>query len=158
MPIIAQYDIISPMKITQWLQKNALMLALIQAIVAMAGSLYLSDVKGYAPCVLCWYQRICMYSLIPIFLVGFWRGDKKVYHYIFPIATIGWAWALYHNLLYTGIINGDESCSFGISCTTAYVEYFGFITIPLMSFTAFSVILLCCVIYRKWLTANPAEL
>ena len=132
-----------------WLQKYVLFIVLIQAIVATLGSLYLSDIKGYAPCVLCWYQRICMYSLIPILFVGMFRGDKKVYQYVFPLAIIGWCFALYHNLLYSGIIDPGESCSYGISCTTKYVEYFGFITIPLMSFTAFSIILLGCVVYRE---------
>lgn len=143
--------------ILNWIQKNALHIVLIQAIVATLGSLYLSDIKGYAPCVLCWYQRICMYSLIPIIFVAMFRGDKKVYHYIFPLAIIGWSFALYHNLLYSGIIEAGESCSYGISCTTKYVEYFGFITIPLMSFTAFSVILFFSVLYRRWLRLNPTQ-
>jgi disulfide bond formation protein DsbB len=138
----------------QWLEKNALHIALLQAIVAMIGSLYLSDIKGYAPCVLCWYQRIAMYSLVPILFIGFFRGDEKVYHYVTPIATIGWIIALYHNLLYTGIITAEESCSYGISCTTAYVEYMGFITIPLMALTAFSVILVLSIVYRRWLRKN----
>lgn len=138
-------------KTLHWIQKNALHIALIQAVVAMAGSLYLSDVKGYAPCVLCWYQRIAMYSLVPILCIGYLRGDEKVYHYVTPLAFTGWFIALYHNLLYTNIIQNAESCSFGISCTTTYVEYFGFITIPLMSFTAFSVILILSIIYRRWL-------
>jgi disulfide bond formation protein DsbB len=141
-------------KILHLIQKNALHIALIQAIVAMTGSLYLSDVEGFAPCVLCWYQRIAMYSLVPILFIGFFRGDEKVYHYVTPIAGIGWIIALYHNLLYTGIINAKESCSYGISCTTAYVEYLGFITIPLMSLTAFSVILILSIVYRRWLRKN----
>lgn len=141
-------------KTLYWVQKNALHIALIQAIVAMLGSLYLSDVEGFAPCVLCWYQRIAMYSLVPILAIGFFRGDEKVYHYVTPIASIGWIIALYHNLLYTGIIDAAESCSYGISCTARYVEYFGFITIPLMSFTAFSVILILSIIYRRWLRKN----
>lgn len=142
------------MQISHKIQKNALYIALIQALIAMVGSLYLSDIKGYAPCVLCWYQRIAMYSLVPILFIGFFRGDEKVYHYVTPIAFVGWFVALYHNLLYTGIIKNAESCSYGISCTTTYVEYFGFITIPLMSFTAFSIILILSIIYRRWLRKN----
>lgn len=141
-------------KTTHLFQKNILYVVLLQAIVAMLGSLYLSDIKGYAPCVLCWYQRISMYSIVPILIIGFWRGDKKVYHYVLPIAAIGWVFALYHNLLYTGIIEAAESCSYGISCTTKYVEYFGFITIPLMSLTAFSIIIVLSVVYRRWLRKN----
>ena len=147
-------DLLHMQKTLHWLQKHALYIVLLQAIVAMLGSLYLSDIKGYAPCVLCWYQRICMYTLVPILLIGFFRGDEKVYHYVTPIAFVGWLFALYHNLLYTGIFYAGDSCSFGISCTTKYVEYFGFITIPLMSFTAFSVILILSIIYRRWLRKN----
>lgn len=137
-----------------WIQKNAQYIILAQAVIAMIVSLYLSDIKGYAPCVLCWYQRIAMYSLIPILIIGFLRKDEKAYHYVVPIACVGWIIALYHNLLYTGIIKAEESCSFGISCTTKYVEYFGFVTIPLMSLAGFSVILILSVIYRRWLRKN----
>lgn len=157
MSILAHYAILETMKIITWLQKNALYIVLIQAIIATLGSLYLSDIKGYAPCVLCWYQRICMYSLIPILFVGILTGDKKVYRYVFPLAFIGWGFGLYHNLLYTGIIDPGESCSYGISCTTKYVEYFGFITIPLMAFTAFSVILTGCIAYRHWLNTSSTK-
>ena len=120
------------------------------ALVSMFGSLYFSDIKGFPPCVLCWYQRICMYSLIPICLVGFFRGDQKTYHYVVPLAFTGWLIGLYHNLLYTNIIVNKDMCSFGISCTSRYVEYFGFVTIPLMSFTSFSLILICCILYRRY--------
>ena len=36
----------------------------------MLGSLYYSLIADYSPCELCWYQRICMYPLAPILLVG----------------------------------------------------------------------------------------
>ncbi len=134
-----------------WIQKNALHLALLQAVIATVGSLYFSDVKGYTPCVLCWYQRICMYSLVPILLIGFFRGDQKVYHFVTPLAFLGWLIALYHNLLYIGFIKNPESCSYGVSCTSKYVEYLGFLTIPMMSFIAFSVIVVLSIIYRRWL-------
>ncbi len=138
-------------KILTFIQKNALHLAFVIALTAMLGSLYFSDIKGYAPCVLCWYQRICMYSLVPICLAGFFRGDSKIYHYVMPLASLGYGIALYHVLLYMGVIKNEELCAYGISCTSKYVEYFGFITIPLMSFTAFSLILMCCVLYRRWM-------
>lgn len=138
-------------KFFNFFQKNAIHLVLLVATTATLGSLYFSDIKGYTPCVLCWYQRICMYSLIPISLVGFFRGDRKVYHFVVPLAVIGWLFAVYHNLLYVGFIENGESCSYGISCTSKYVDYLGFITIPLMSLTAFSMILVLCVLYRRWL-------
>lgn len=137
-------------KIWNWIQKYAIFLILIQAIAAMVGSLYLSEVEGFAPCILCWYQRMAMYSLVPILVIGLIRGDKKMYQYVFPIALIGWIIALYHTLLYIGIIKNEELCSTGISCTSKYIEYLGFITIPFLSLAGFSIILILAVLHRRW--------
>ncbi len=127
-----------------------IIIAWIQSIVATLGSLYFSDILGYAPCVLCWYQRICMYPLVFLLAVGYIRKDAKMYTYTLPLALLGWSIALYHNLLYYKILPASaETCKFGISCTTKYIEYFGFITIPLLAFTAFTIINICLLIQRK---------
>ena len=39
-------------RISIWLDRSALYIALLVATVAMLGSLYFSEVKGYLPCVL----------------------------------------------------------------------------------------------------------
>jgi disulfide bond formation protein DsbB len=117
----------------------------------MVGSLYLSDVKGFEPCVLCWYQRICMYSLIPVVITGILRKETKLYQYILPLSIIGIIISTYHNLLYTGIIKNEEFCSTGISCTSKYVEYFGFVTIPLMAFVGFAVIIGLSLMSRNYI-------
>jgi disulfide bond formation protein DsbB len=137
-------------------QKNALYIALIQAIVALLGSLYFSNVLMYPPCVLCWFQRIAMFPLFITLTVGILRKDKLVYLYILPPALIGWCIALYHNLLYYKIIPDTLApCSTGVSCTTKFVEYFGFVTIPLLSFLAFSIIILSIIEHKKYTTSNP---
>lgn len=117
-------------------------LALGQALVATLGSLYFSEVLKFPPCVLCWYQRICMYPLVLILGAGIVTNDKKVIWYSLPLASIGWIIALYHNLLYYKILpESIAPCVNGVSCTTKFVEYFGFMTIPLLSWIAFSIIL-----------------
>lgn len=117
-------------------------LALGQALVATLGSLYFSEVLKFPPCVLCWYQRICMYPLVLILGTGIVTNDKKVIWYTLPLASIGWIIALYHNLLYYKILPESVApCVNGVSCTTKFVEYFGFVTIPLLSWIAFSIIL-----------------
>ncbi len=127
-----------------------IIIAWIQSIVATIGSLYFSDILGYAPCVLCWYQRICMYPLVFLLAIGYIRKDTKLYTYTLPLVLLGWMIALYHCLLYYKILPASiETCKFGISCTTKYIEYFGFITIPLLSFTAFTVIGACLLIQRE---------
>lgn len=59
------------------IKKNIIYIILIQVTLAILGSLYYSDIKGYEPCVLCWYQRICMYSLFPIIIIAKLRKEKK---------------------------------------------------------------------------------
>lgn len=123
--------------------KNALYLALIQAIVALLGSLYFSNVLMYPPCVLCWYQRIAMFPLFITLIVGILTKDRNIHLFVLPPAIIGWMIALFHCLLYYKIIPDTLApCSTQVSCTTKYVEYLGFITIPLLSFPAFSIIIL----------------
>lgn len=128
--------------------------AFLIAVIAMAGSLYFSEVAHLLPCVLCWYQRICMYPLVLILGVGIWSKDSKAYRYVFPLALIGLAIATYHVVLYYGVNWGihpewEGPCQAGISCTTRYIEWFGFITIPLMSWVAYFGINVLMLLARK---------
>lgn len=128
-----------------------LYLAWSQSLAAMLGSLYYSEIKHYTPCVLCWYQRIFMYPLVAIIAVGILRKDKNLPYYIFPLSIAGTLIALYHVLLQKGILpEAVAPCSIGASCLTKYTGYFGFITIPVMSLTAFVIINLCLFAYLKW--------
>lgn len=113
------------------------------ALIATLGSLFFSEVMKYPPCVLCWYQRICMYPLVIIFLVGMFPVSKNVVKYSLPLISIGWVIALYHNLLYYKILPHSSSpCQQGVSCTSVHVEWLGFITIPLLSLVAFTLLAL----------------
>ena len=127
----------------KWLKLNALYIAWATALGATAGSLFFSNILNFPPCVLCWYQRIFMYPLALILGVGILAKDTKVHLYVLPLAAIGWVIALYHNLLYYSLIpDSITPCTSGISCTTKFIQYLGFITIPFLSLAAFSCILL----------------
>jgi len=118
-----------------------LFFAFVVAMIAMLGSLFFSEIMDFVPCTLCWYQRILMYPLVFIFIVGMMPYDKKVLKYSTPFVVVGWVFALYHNLLHFGLIPESASpCVQGIPCSTKYIEWFGFITIPMLSFIAFSII------------------
>jgi disulfide bond formation protein DsbB len=135
----------------KFIQKNAMYIILIQAIVATLGSLYFSDIKGYAPCVLCWWQRIFMYSLIPVIIIATLRRENRIYQYTLTMAILGIIVSIYHNLLYTGIIVNEEFCTGGISCTSKYVEYFGFVTIPFLALLGFAIIIGLSLISRNYI-------
>ena len=108
------------------------------ALAATLGSLFASEVLGYPPCELCWYQRIAMYPLPAIFFVALWSGDRRYARYSLPLCVLGAALAVYHNLLYYGVIpESIAPCREGVSCTTRQVELLGFVTIPLRSLVTF---------------------
>jgi len=109
---------------------------------ATLGSLFFSEIMEIQPCVLCWYQRIFMYPLVVIFLVGMFPLDRNVAHYSLPISVIGWGFAVYHYLLYGGYIpEGLQPCGQGVSCTEIKLELFGFITIPMLSILTYTMLI-----------------
>ena len=114
------------------------------------GSIFFSNVMDFAPCVLCWYQRICLFPLVIILAAGLFPLDKGVVKYALPLAIVGWLTALYHTLMYAGIIPESlQPCSQGVSCTEEYIDIFGFITIPMLSLLSFSTIIALLVILKR---------
>lgn len=119
------------------------------ATVATLGSLFFSEVMDLPPCVLCWYQRIFMYPLVIVLLVGLFPFDAKVVRFSLPLAVVGWCFAVYHYLLYSGYIPEDlQPCSQGVSCAEINLELFGFVTIPMLSIVAFSAIIGLLIAFR----------
>jgi disulfide bond formation protein DsbB len=128
-----------------------------QALVAMLGSLYLSNFGdpvdnlkmgvfwlygyGFDPCQLCWWARILMYPIVPISLVGILKKDPKFTSYILPLAIPGFFLEIYHYLMQKTSIANPFACTGANPCSAMYVDYLGFITIPFLCFTAFAVIL-----------------
>ena len=111
------------------------------ALISTLGSLFFSEVMEFPPCVMCWYQRIAMYPLVFIFLVGSFQKAMATWVFSVPLVLSGWFIAIYHNLLHYEIIPESASpCLEGVSCSTIYINWFGFITIPILSFTAFTIL------------------
>ena len=134
------------------LKKSSLIIFLCWMIstASTLGSLFFSEVMRFPPCVLCWYQRIAMYPLVLIFLVGSFQSGKSTYAFSLPLVICGWIISLYHNLLHYGIVPESASpCLEGVSCATVYINWVGFITIPMLSFIAFSVLGILLIILKK---------
>lgn len=114
-------------------------------------SIFFSSVLEYQPCVLCWYQRICLFPLIFIFAAGlFPTFDKSVVKYALPLTIVGGLIALYHTLLYAGVIPDNiQPCTQGVSCTEQYFELLGFISIPMLSFFAFLTLATLLIILQR---------
>ncbi len=122
--------------------KNVLFISFIVALIAMSGSLFYSEIAGYEPCKLCWYQRILMYPLVIIFGIALWKKDNLVRRYAIPLSVIGIAIASYHYALQLGLVD-SSSCSAisgAVSCAKTYTMNYGYITIPMMALSAFALI------------------
>ena len=124
---------------TAWLMLFA---AWLVALASTLGALFLGEVMGMTPCLLCWYQRIAVFPLAVILLLGLTPFDPGSIRYALPLAVIGWLIAAYHNLLFWDVVPEDlVQCGQGASCKDAQIQVAGFLPIPLMSLIAFSLII-----------------
>jgi disulfide bond formation protein DsbB len=120
---------------------NPFLLPWLISIVATSGSLYFSEVMHFVPCELCWYQRILMYPLVILFGFGFFTRDTNIFKYAYLQILIGNIMSFYHyGIQKLGFYHPMELCSTGIPCTGIYIDWAGFITIPFLSFVAFSLL------------------
>jgi disulfide bond formation protein DsbB len=126
-------------------------LSWLMATISTLGALFLGEVMGYTPCVLCWYQRIFMFPLVFILAAGLFPLDPNVVRYALPLTLAGLGTAVFHLLVQHGIVSESITpCTQGIPCSQVAVEWFGFVTIPLLAVAAFlSIAILLITTYFK---------
>ncbi len=132
-------------------QQSALFLAWLIALTSTLGALFIGEVMERTPCILCWYQRIAMFPLAIILGIAAYSSDKAVTRYVLPIAAIGGLVAVWHTLLFAGIVpEAVQPCTQGgPSCTDDEQIIFG-MPLPFLSSTAFAaIVLLLTVPFRK---------
>ena len=122
-------------RVPAWARDVALPLATAIALVTTIGSLYYSEVAGYPPCTLCWYQRIAIYPQVIVLGVAALRRDATVWRYSVPLAIIGSALSLWHVVLERNPALAGP-CDPSNPCTIKWVEEFGFLTVPTMALVA----------------------
>ncbi|MBI1866561.1 MAG: disulfide bond formation protein B [Candidatus Staskawiczbacteria bacterium] len=124
--------------------EHAITFSFIVVVVATLGSLFYSEVAGYEPCKLCWFQRILMYPQVILLGMALLKKDKSIVPYSIVLSAFGSLIAGYHYLLQLGILP-SINCSvigYSISCSQRFVMGFGYITIPMMSLTVFLLIII----------------
>jgi disulfide bond formation protein DsbB len=125
----------------EWIGPQARALAFVVAALTTAGSLYYSLVAHFIPCELCWYQRIAMYPLAAILLVGLVRRDSAVRWYALPLIAVGAPLSLYHWLVErVPAFAQTSSCSAVAPCTAPYFQEMGFVTLAFMALSSFLLI------------------
>lgn len=126
-----------------------LFLAWAAAVLATAGSLYLSEFLHFAPCSLCWFQRIFMYPLAIILGIAYTKSDTAIVSYALPIVIIGGGFSVYHTVLQKLPHDSPLAACGPVSCQGDYLNWFGFITIPMLALVAFLIILTSLLQLRK---------
>ena len=120
------------------LMGGELWFAWVVALVATLGSLYYSEIADFQPCRLCWMQRIAMYPLAAVLLVGALRRDTRSavqYAFVFPLA--GAAISAYHLYIEANPEAESAGCKIGVPCSVKWIDEFGYVTMPMLAITAF---------------------
>ena len=138
------------MNLMKTISTTIVFLCFLVASVATLGSLFFSEVMGFVPCSMCWYQRIFLYPLVVIFLINLLYPDDKLFKYAMPLVVIGLFFSIYHNLLMFDIIPASVvPCVSGVPCSTEYINWLGFITIPLLSLSVYLVLFILLVLGKR---------
>jgi disulfide bond formation protein DsbB len=126
-------------KFLLFLKKYAYQGALLFSLSGVIGSLIYSNIIGFEPCSLCWWQRVFLYSIAFLLILALWRKERVITNYIFGLSTMGIVFALYHSLVQLG--RSSSFCNgLDVDCSQIYFSSFGFVTIPFMSLTIFAAV------------------
>jgi disulfide bond formation protein DsbB len=139
------------MREKRFILENGLHLSFAVALIATVGSLYLSEIMKFAPCELCWFQRIFMYPLVLLLGVASVKKDYGISVYALPLAAIGGLISVYHYLVQKSPWFGEHaiSCNSLVPCNADYLDWFGIITIPMLALIAFILIIILLVALRN---------
>ncbi len=141
-------------KIVYFIGKNALVLGFAVSLLGIAGSLSYSNIVGFPPCILCWWQRIFIYPNLILFLVALKGRDHEVFKYVLPLSSIGGIIALYHSYIHLGGSSITPCTALGSACAKVYVLSYGYITIPMMSLTIAVYLVTLSLIYKYYAKNN----
>jgi len=129
---------------------NLIFISWLIAFVSTLVSLFFSEIMGLEPCVLCWYQRICIFPLSIILLLGLFPLDKNIIKYGLSLSLLGTVLTIYHLLLFYGLIpEGLKPCTKGIACDDDSMILFEFLPIPVLSLLAFGSMNVLLILARK---------
>jgi disulfide bond formation protein DsbB len=147
----------TPLKKSEWgrpiarfLGKNSISLTFITCLLSIIGGLFYSSIAGFQPCVLCWWQRIFLYPQAVILAIAFFTDDEHIHKYSLALSSLGILVSIYNVYLQFGGTDAIN-CSAGgaTSCSIRYFVEYGYITIPTMALTAFTLLLILMLFRRN---------
>lgn len=138
----AGYEFSYLARLEGFISRNSTEIVFATASIATLGSLYMSNIVGYEPCRLCWFQRIFMYPIAVLSGTTLFLDKSDLKDYVMPLALIGAPIAFYHSVIQRFEQFTSAGCSVtAVSCSTEYTFHYGYVTIPVMALTAFLVII-----------------
>ena len=122
-----------------FIDKHYLPLGFLVSLSASLFSLVYSEIVGFVPCYLCWYQRVFMFPLPFIFGMAIWHKDRKIVKYVLPLLCVGFIVSVYQNFNYYFADIGSLPCdASGVSCYQELINVFGgYMSFPMLSLSAF---------------------
>lgn len=127
----------------KWIKNHSLYFAWVIALAATLGSLFLSEVKAWPPCSLCWYQRICLFPMAWLLGVAAFKQDFSIRLYVLPLLGLGALFALVQALksLFPSSLS-SSFCGGGSSCAVHPA-------LPWISFLAFAAMIVLVLFEHK---------
>jgi len=127
-------------RLREWVEGYELWIVFAISSVATGGSLFFSEIAGFIPCELCWYQRICMYPLTIVTLLAALANDRVVCRYLLPLPIVGAGVSVYHLLVENNVVEQAKACLISApgGCATKWINEFGYVTIPTLALTGFA--------------------
>lgn len=133
------------------LETKALVLAFAFSVVATVSSLFYSQIAGLPPCSLCWIQRALLFPQVIFLGLSWWFEKHRIIKYSSGLSVVGMIVSAYHSYLQYGGTNHILCNALGgtVSCAQRYFFEFGYITMPIMSFTIFALLFLLTFHFHK---------
>ncbi len=122
------------------------------SLIGTVGSLMLSIYFKLAACELCWYQRLFLFSSPVIMAVAIYKNHVQAHFYVFWLSCIGLLISIYHALLQSKIFAPDNvfcNPASAVDCSVPSFIYYGFVTVPVISFSVFLLLILISYDYKK---------
>lgn len=111
-------------------------------------TLFFEYVGGFEPCVLCWWQRVCMFPQILLLAIALWKKEaERIIDYCLGLSVIGLLIGIYnYSLLYMPSLAPCSAA--GVSCAKVHFVEFGYITFPMWAITGFA-LLICLMLLER---------
>lgn len=122
-------------------------LAWVVAIIGAFLSLYFGEIKGNAPCRLCWLQRMALFPLLIQLAIAAYRWDLAARIYAYPLSIFGCIVALFQALLPWSHLH--KVCGTFSNCENEMSSFFRIIPFPWVSAIGFALITVLLWVSRK---------